>query len=199
VNRRPSRSWLLLPVLVVTLVGPTAAAQEYATETGDLELETSITITITLSGDGFVPDSIVFITATIDGVEIELGTIPTDELGAFAGEIVLPEDLEPGNYIISAAGVTEAGATRVLTTPLEHGLPEVAAEDTTTTTRVSTGVVFRDRGSGLEPLEDTEPPPSEDGDDESEGARMVVAVVIGFIATAGGGAWWWIFRLRNSP
>jgi len=196
---RPSRSWLLLPALVVTLVGPTAAAQEYATETGDLELETTITVTITLSGDGFVPNSIVFVTATIDGVEIELGTIPTDELGAFAGEIVLPGDLEPGTYTIVATGVTEVGATRVLTSSLEHGLPEVVTEDITTTTRVSAGVVFRDRGSGLEPLETTEAAPSGDDGDEPGGNQALVAVVVGFTAAAGAGAWWWIFRLRSSP
>lgn len=114
-----------------------AAAQEYAQETGDLELTKSIVLTI--SGDGFVGDSVVFLALTLDGTDevIDLGTLDTDPTGAFSGSITLPDDLAPGTYTISATGVTEDGATRVLSATISIN-GDVTTASTTTTTAAET-------------------------------------------------------------
>ena len=123
----------LLMVWSAALSVAPALAQEYAQETGDLELTKSIVLTI--SGDGFVGDSVVFLALTLDGTDevIDLGTLDTDPAGAFSGSITLPSDLAPGTYTISATGVTEDGATRVLSATISIG-GEAAPVSTTTTT-----------------------------------------------------------------
>ena len=128
----------LLMVWSAALSVAPASAQEYAQETGDLELTKSIVLTI--SGDGFVGDSVVFLSLTLDGTNevIDLGTLDTDSTGAFSGSITLPDDLAPGTYTISATGVTEDGATRVLSATVSIGDNVTTASTTTTTVAETT-------------------------------------------------------------
>ena len=125
---------LLIIGLVWSTAAPLAAAQEYAPETGDLELTKNLILT--LSGDGFVGDSVVFVTVTANGTDevIDLGTLEVDSTGAFSGLITLPDDLEPGIHTISATGVTVDGATRVLSVEVSIGGDVTTGSTTTTTT-----------------------------------------------------------------
>lgn len=142
---------LLMVGSVALSVGP-AVAQEYAPETGDLEVEVTKPIILTLSGDGFVGDSIVLITLTANGTGtvIDLGTLDTNPRGAFSGSITLPEGLVAllNGYTISAIGVTEDGATRVLSAEVSVG-GEVTAETTTTTTTVAETTSTTTTSAGL--------------------------------------------------
>ncbi len=125
---------LLIIGSVCLTVAPVAVAQEYAQETGDLELTKNLILT--LSGDGFVGDSVVFVTVTANGTDevIDLGTLEVDSTGAFSGLITLPDDLEPGVHTISATGVTEDGATRVLLVEVSIGGDVTTGSTTPTTT-----------------------------------------------------------------
>ncbi len=131
--RRLAAVILLIIGSAALTAAPLAFAQEYAQETGDLELTRPKVLT--LSGDGFVADSVVFLTLTATGTDqvIDLGTLETDSTGAFSGSITLPDDLEPGMYTLSATGVTEDGATRVLSAEASLG-GDVTTGSTTTTT-----------------------------------------------------------------
>ena len=144
---------------------PIAGAQQYEDEVGDLDLAVTVSITVTLSGDGYVGDSVVYVTLTSEDGEqvVELGTIPTDDQGRFFGEIVLPDDLEPGIYTIATTGVTGQGATRVLSTSVAVGHDVALAASTTTTSTTTAAVsevtvtVRPQRGSGLDPLPEASP------------------------------------------
>ena len=131
--RRLAAVILLIIGSAALTAAPLAFAQEYAQETGDLELTRPKVLT--LSGDGFVADSVVFLTLTATGTDqvIDLGTLETDSTGAFSGSITVPDDLEPGMYTLSATGVTEDGATRVLSAEASLG-GDVTTGSTTTTT-----------------------------------------------------------------
>ncbi len=131
---------VVIPLIIGSVcltVAPVAVAQEYAEETGELGL--GRTVVLTLFGDGFVGDSVVFVTVTANGTDqvIDLGTLEVDSTGAFSGLITLPDDLEPGVHTISATGVTEDGATRVLSVEMSIG-GDVTTGSTTTTTAVDT-------------------------------------------------------------
>jgi methionine-rich copper-binding protein CopC len=186
---------------VLLLVAP-AHAQEYATEYDDLALTTTVTITFELSGEGFVADSVVYVTATAGEVVLELGTIPTDDQGRFFGIITLPEDLEPGAYLIAATGVTPNGATRVLTSQVGVGVDlSVApvADEPDTTTSSSATATTRVRGSGLDPIETTDttiaaaPEPQADRDDP----YVLIATALGFSIIGALAAWWWSYRRQT--
>ena len=131
--RRLAAVILLIIGSAALTAAPLAFAQEYAQETGDLELTRPKVLT--LSGDGFVADSVVFLTLTATGTDqvIDLGTLETDSTGAFSGSITLPDDLEPGIHMISATGVAADGATRVLSVEVSIG-GDVTTGSTTTTT-----------------------------------------------------------------
>ena len=99
---------------VSLMLAPVAIAQEYAQETGDLGLTKNVILT--LSGDGFVGDSVVFVTATANGTNevLDLGTLDVDSTGAFFGLITLPDDLEPGIRCRDVDITVVAPARRVL-------------------------------------------------------------------------------------
>jgi len=105
----------LLTIATACLVAaPAAVAQEYVGEAGDLDVTMSATPTV--SGAGFAANSAVFLTLTVNstGEVIELATLETDSLGTLSGSVMLPDDLEPGTFTLTATGVTEDGASRVL-------------------------------------------------------------------------------------
>ena len=57
------RVWCLLAFIAgLMALAPLATAQEYASETGELDLDLTVVVTVTISGDGFVGDSVVYIT-----------------------------------------------------------------------------------------------------------------------------------------
>ncbi len=195
------RVWCLLAFIAgLMALTPLATAQEYASETGELDLDLTVVVTVTISGDGFVADSVVYITLVADGeeVEIDLGTLATDDQGRFFGEITLPNGLEASSYTIIATGVTAQGVTRVLSTVINVG-PEPSltttppTSSTTSTTSEVTTTSRADRGDGLDPIE-AQPDPDVP-DDPFERVLLVRALTVGLIAL--GGVWWWIYRVAN--
>lgn len=192
---RVARRSLLAAAVIWSLGVPIANAQQYEDEVGDLDLEVTVSITVTLSGEGYVGDSVVYVTLTSDDGEqvVDLGTIPTDDQGRFFGDVTLPEGLEPGTYTIAATGVTSQGATRVLSAPVGVGQEIALAASTTTTSTTATvsEVTARpQRGSGLEPLADSAAP--EPDDDSSD--RIFLASVLAASLIPLGGLWWWLYR-----
>jgi hypothetical protein len=187
-------------VILFALTAPAASAQEYATETGELDLEVAVEIMVTLSGEGFVADSVVYVVAvTADGDEFELGTLPTDDQGRFFGEILLPADLAGTSFTISATGVTAVGATRVLSAALGFGeSPELieaeSPEDTSTTTAVATTTTRAERGDGLDPLETTgtTAPSGEPREDDVLFLGLVGGGLVGLAAL-----WFWLYRMTQ--
>ena len=194
------RIWCLLAFIAgLMALTPLATAQEYASETGELDLDLTVVVTVTISGDGFVGDSVVYITLVADGEdEIDLGTLATDDLGRFFGEITLPNGLEASSYTIIATGVTAQGATRVLSTVINVG-PEPSltttppTSSTTSTTSEVTTTSRAERGNGLDPIEaqlDPDVP-----DDPFDRVLLVRALTVGLIAL--GSVWWWLYRVAN--
>ena len=195
------RVWFLLAfVSGLMALTPLATAQEYASETGELDLDLTVVVTVAISGDGFVGDSVVYITLVSDGEEdeIDLGTMATDDQGRFFGEITLPGDLAAGAYTISATGVTGQGATRVLSTAINVG-PEPTltstppTSSTTSTTSEATTTSRAERGDGLDPIEaqlDPEVP-----EDPFDRVLLVRALTVGLVAL--GGVWWWLYRMAQ--
>jgi hypothetical protein len=59
--------------------------------------------TVTVTGSGYPPNSEVTITLTGG---IVLGTVTTDDTGSFSVDVVIPADLEPGEYSIGCTGVS---------------------------------------------------------------------------------------------
>ncbi len=96
-------------------------------------LQLTLSVILTLSGDGFVGDSVVLVSLTTDGTDesIDLGTLATDSTGAFSGSVALPEGVGISAITLTATGVTEDGATRVLSAELSTA---AFAPTTTTTT-----------------------------------------------------------------
>jgi methionine-rich copper-binding protein CopC len=198
---RIARRSVLAAAVIWSLSVPIAGAQQYEDEVGDLDLVVTVSITVTMSGEGYVGDSVVYVALTSEDGEqvVELGTIPTDDQGRFFGEIVLPDDLEPGTYTIAATGVTGQGATRVLSTSVAVGqdVALVATTTTTSTTTVAssevTATVRPQRGSGLDPL--PEITPSEPDDDSSD--RVFLANILAASLIPLGGLWWWLYRVTR--
>ena len=59
--------------------------------------------TVTVTGSGYPPNSEVTITLTGG---IVLGTVTTDDTGSFTVDVVIPADVEPGQYSISCIDVS---------------------------------------------------------------------------------------------
>ncbi len=195
------RVWCLLAFIAgLMALTPLAAAQEYASETGELDIDLTVVVTVAMSGDGFVGDSVVYITLVSDGEEdeIDLGTLATDDQGRFFGEITLPNGLEASSYTIFATGVTAQGATRVLSTAINVGPEPILTatpptSSTTSTTSEATTTSRAERGDGLDPIEaqlDTDVP-----DDPFDRILLVRALTVGLVAL--GGAWWWLYRMAQ--
>ena len=181
-RRRAVVSLLIIGSVCLT-VAPVAVAQEYAQETGDLELTKNLILT--LSGDGFVGDSVVFVTVTANGTDevIDLGTLEVDSTGAFSGLITLPDDLEPGIHTISATGVTVDGATRVLSVEVSIG-GDVTTGSTTTTTTTTTAVDTTATASAPATTEATELPGSETVREAAPAdttTSVTMAIVVGLL------------------
>lgn len=126
--------WSLVVALVWTAAP--AAAQEYAQETGDLEF--TLSLVVDFSGDGYAADSTVLLTLVPEGSDgaTDMGTLEVDSTGAFTGSITLPDGLAPGRYMLAATGVTEDGATRILSAGITIGGEPGPDTSTTTTTTV---------------------------------------------------------------
>ncbi len=195
------RVWCLLAFIagLMTLT-PLAAAQEYAGETGELDIDLTVVVTVTISGDGYVGASVVYITLVSDGEEdeIDLGTLATDDQGRFFGEITLPDGLGASSYTIIATGVTTQGATRVLSTTINVGPePTLTAtpptSSTTSTISEATTTSRAERGDGLDPIEAQLDPAAPD--DPFDRILLVRALTVGLVAL--GGAWWWLYRMAQ--
>ncbi len=178
-------------------LAPTAWAQEYATETGELDVAIETTLTAQLSGQGYIGGSVVFVTLRLgDGSEeIELGTIDTDEAGRFVGEIVIPVELATESVTIAATGVTADGATRVLTA--EISLVGEAAPDaqpmSTSSTSTSLSPTTTSAPSPEPPITDEVPADTDPaGLDQLLLSRVVAAAIVAL-----GGVWWWLYRAVN--
>ena len=198
---RIARRSVLAAAVIWSLSVPIAGAQQYEDEVGDLDLAVTVSITVTLSGDGYVGDSVVYVTLISEDGEqvVEIGTIPTDDQGRFFGEIVLSDDLEPGIYTIATTGVTGQGATRVLSTSVAvgHNVALAASTTTTSTTTVAasevTVTVRPERGSGLDPLPEVPPAPDDDSSDQT----LLVSVLAASLLPLGG-LWWWLYRITRN-
>ena len=59
---RIARRSVLAAAVIWSLSVPIAGAQQYEDEVGDLDLAVTVSITVTLSGDGYVGDSVVYVT-----------------------------------------------------------------------------------------------------------------------------------------
>jgi len=101
----------------------TAVAQEYGESRGSLGVRHYVEV----SGDGFSANSAVKMKLVNDetGETTDLGTLTSDDAGALAGSVALPEGLAPGTYTLTVTGVTDDGVTRVLSAGL--GSQTVAA------------------------------------------------------------------------
>jgi len=198
------RVWSLLAFIIgLMALTPLATAQEYASETGELDIDLTVVVTVNISGDGFVGESVVYITLVSDGEEdeIDLGTLATDDQGRFFGEITLPDGLGASSYTIIATGVTAQGATRVLTTVINVG-PEPTlttippTSSTTSTISEATTTSRAERGDGLDPIEaQLGPGGSDDPDDPFDRILLVRALTVGLVAL--GGVWWWLYRMAQ--
>jgi hypothetical protein len=100
-----------------------AVAQEYGGSTGELPVAGPVIPggPLEVSGGGFVAGSVVYVTLTAEatGEVVDLGALQTDSSGAFSATVTLPGSVVPGTYTLSATGVTEDGATRVLSSDVD--------------------------------------------------------------------------------
>ena len=196
------RVWCLLAFIAgLMALTPLATAQEYASETGELDIDLTVVVTVAISGDGYVGDSVVYITLVSDGEEdeIDLGTLATDDQGRFFGEITLPDGLEASSYTIIATGVTAGGATRVLSTTINVGpepsLASTTSTSSTTSTTEATTTSRAERGDGLDPIEAQQDPDPNIPDDPFDRILLVRALTVGLVAL--GGVWWWLYRVAS--
>jgi methionine-rich copper-binding protein CopC len=199
------RRGMLATMLLWSLSVPVAHAQQYEDESGPLDVQVTVTVTVALAGDGFVRESVVYVTLVSPDADdpIDLGTIPTDDQGRFFGEITLEATLESGDYTIVATGVTGQGATRVLSTPITIGTDEISLtepEATTTTLTVSEVTAAPSTTtSASDPTDAAEtvasPSPAEE-DNPFDRILLVRVLVFGLVGL--GGVWWWLYRAVKS-
>ncbi len=195
--RRSAVLGLLILGSILLTVAPLASAQEYAQETGDLELTSSLVITF--SGDGYAADSSVLLTLTQDDSDgaIDLGTLEVDSEGILSGTITLPDGLSPGTYTLAATGLTEDGATRVLSASvaIEGDVTTGSTTTTTTTTTLAetTTTTEATTTSGTPSTTTVAPQPAPEPTGDSD---LLVLILIGIIVieAAGIGFMWWYYR-----
>ncbi len=182
--------------LGLLVTAPIAAAQEYATEAGDLEITLEVTYTVTISGEGYVGDSVVYVTLipTDGSDEIDLGTLSTDEAGRFFGELAIPTGLEPGAATVAATGVTSAGATRVLSTQIVLGQEPGPAPVPSATSSTAPAPTSTTTDPPAQDTESTEIAAGASEDLSRDFDRILAARVLMFGVVALGGVWWWIYR-----
>ncbi len=198
--RRHLRVTLLLAMMGVLLTGAAASAQPYGASLGDLLSPVGAYApgdTVSVTGDGFLADSAVEITllANVDGSVFELGSATASASGAVDATAVLPMELEAGSYTVSATGVTEDGATRVLSSEIDIVAEEPA---TTTTTTVATAeTTAAPSTTTTEAALESEAPealpfPEDDADGGSSTGLFVGGGAL--ILLAVGGFTWWRYR-----
>lgn len=170
---------LALAVGLLVVLAPAALAQEYGPANGDLGVPAGnygAGDAIELSGQGFLPDSEVLLalSANATGDSFDLGTAATDSAGALSTSVSIPAGLAPGEYTVSAVGVTPDGATLTLAGAVNVAAPD--APDVTPTT--------------VADAEIPEALPFEGGDDGSSNTGTLVGVGVLALLLVGGFAYW---------
>lgn len=189
---------MLLVALLLLLMAPMALAQEYGESLGDLGLPGPGPYTpgetVSFSGDGFLPDSDVYLTllAATDGAITDVGVVTADSAGAIAGSFVVPLEAGDDNYTVSATGVTPDGVTRILSGAIEVASPEDEPEATTTTeaevvaaTETSAATTTTEAA-----VEVPEALPFEGDDDGGSNTGLVITVGLLLLLAVGGVLWW---------
>lgn len=123
------KRFLAITTALWLLLGAVAGAQTYAQSEGSLDIGTNTVNagdTITVTGDGFAPDSEIEILLSVAGTDTVLGTATADATGAFSTEITIPADFE-GTGVLFARGTSADGGTRVLGIAINGGSVEQLA------------------------------------------------------------------------
>lgn len=113
---------LFLLTLVIGFTIPAAA--QYPPTEGDLQVSATVVSAgqpVTVSGDGFCPNTGVSITLTRSpsGTPLVIGNFTTDAQGKFSGSVTIPSTTSPGSYTLKATGTsTGCSVTRVLSANL---------------------------------------------------------------------------------
>lgn len=129
-----TRTFRLL--VVVAILGIVAAAcgsdgSDERVEAGPGGPETaSAGDTITVTSEGWEPDSEVTITLFSD--PIELDTVTSDEDGATSDEVTIPDEVEPGDHDLEFSGTDPDGESRTVRYAIEIEAPDDDAASTTT-------------------------------------------------------------------
>ncbi len=111
-----------LTLTVWLAFGATAAAQPYSQSEGTLDVDASTVEaddTVTVSGDGFTPDSEVEIVLT-SGSDTVLATATADANGEISVEVAIPTGFT-GDGVLFARGSSADGGTRVLGVRITNG------------------------------------------------------------------------------
>jgi hypothetical protein len=109
---------LLLALALLSMTGGPAAAQ-YPPSAASVEVSaTSLPVggSLTIVGEGWQPNSVVRL--SIFSPLRSLGSVRTDDSGAFSITVTLPEDLPPGPYTLRAIGIGADGRPRTVDTLL---------------------------------------------------------------------------------
>lgn len=114
------RLTLTLAGLVVTLLSlaGTASAQQYPTQTGNLQTDKTAVRPgepITVTGGGFAGNS----TVTINFDTQVLGTTVARPDGNFSTTVTIPANATPGKHTLAAVGTAPDGTPRRLTSTVE--------------------------------------------------------------------------------
>ncbi len=105
------------------LFGAVAGAQTYTDSKGDLTVDTDLVEagdTVTVSGEGFSPDTDVEVLLSYNGDDVILATVTADEDGDFSADVEIPADFT-GDGVLFARGTAADGGTCVLAAQLSSG------------------------------------------------------------------------------
>lgn len=126
-------------LVALFFIGGAASAQQYPVQESTLQTnktEVRPGEPITVSGEGFAPNTTV--TITFDDAVV-LGTTQTRPDGTFSTTVTIPANASPGTHTITATGTAANGGTRRLTTTVRV-LGTAAAAPGGTLPRTGTGI-----------------------------------------------------------
>lgn len=188
----------MLVAVFLFLAAPMAQAQEYGESLDDLALPDpgpySPGDTVSFSGDGFRPDSDVYLTllAATDGAVTDIGVVTADSAGSIAGPFEVPL-VGDGLYTVSATGVTPDGATRILSGAIVVVSAEDELEATTTTEAEVVEATETSAATTTTTVADVEIPeamPFEGDDDGGSNTGLILTIGLLLLLAVGGFLWW---------
>ena len=139
----------------VTVPGPTVPAAVPTKDDGDITGPAGAISSLsagrkaTLQGSGYAPNSTVQL--TVFSSPVSLGTVVTDQNGAFSVEVTIPANLANGTHHLVATGIAPDGTTRnlVITVTVSGGVATLATTGFDAVPVALGGGLFLLAGAGL--------------------------------------------------